>query len=86
MDRREFNSIVLAGGAVAAAGTMASDAVAQTAVPVAAAGSSGFELLRLPEEYRKIFEQSYPRFSDASTSDAMTRWPPKWRRQASITY
>ena len=30
----------------------------------AATGSSGFELLRLPEEYRKIFEQSYPRFSD----------------------
>ncbi len=64
MDRRQFNSILMTGGAVAAAGTQAIDAVAQGAAHNAA-GSSGFELLRLPEEYRKIFEQSYPRFSDA---------------------
>jgi hypothetical protein len=64
MDRRQFNSILMTGGAVAAAGTQAIDAVAQGAAQNAS-GSSGFELLRLPEEYRKIFEQSYPRFSDA---------------------
>ena len=61
MDRRHFNSI-LAGGALAATGTQADEAVAQGAS--AATGSSGFELLRLSEEYRKIFEQSYPRFSE----------------------
>ena len=62
MDRRHFNSMLLASGAVAATGSQADEAAAQGAP--AATGSSGFELLRLPEEYRKIFEQSYPRFSD----------------------
>ena len=63
MDRRHFNSMLLAGGAVAATtGPQADEAVAQGVA--ATAGSSGFELLRLPEEYRKIFEQSYPRFSE----------------------
>ena len=28
-------------------------------------GDSGFGQLRLPESYRPVFEQSYPRFSDA---------------------
>ena len=50
MDRRHFNSMLLAGGAAAATGTQAKEAVAQ-GVP-AATGSSSFELLRLPEEYR----------------------------------
>src|SRR5215203_5910941 len=62
MDRRHFNSMLLAGGAAAATGTQADQAVAQGAP--AAAGYLGFELMRLPEEYRKVFEQTYPRFSD----------------------
>ena len=80
MDRRHFNSLLLAGSAVAAGGTQPDEAAAQGA----RTGSSGFELLRLSEEYRKIFERSYPRFSDASISGAKMRWPPKWQRQALI--
>jgi hypothetical protein len=63
MDRREFSSMLLAAGTVAT-GTQAGDAAAQGAA-AHTSGSSGFELLRLSEDYRKIFEQSYPRFSDA---------------------
>ena len=44
--------------------------------PKPASGGSGFEQLRLPESYRAIFEQSYPRFSDAEYKrrhDAMAK-------------
>src|SRR5436853_2434154 len=62
MDRRHFNSILLAGSALAGTVMQTDETAAQGAS--ATNGSSGFELLRLPEEYRKIFEQDYPRFSD----------------------
>ena len=64
MDRRQFNSAMLAGGAsVAALGVNSEQSAAQA--PTSSASTSGFELLRLPEIYRPIFEQNYPRFSDA---------------------
>ncbi len=61
MDRRQFNTAMLAGGTTALAGAaVPEDSLAQTPV----SGDSGFGALRLPEEYRAIFETSYPRFSD----------------------
>jgi hypothetical protein len=59
IDRRNFNSMLLAGSAAAATGDARAEGTS------AVAGSSGFDALRLPETYRPVFEQSYPRFSDA---------------------
>ena len=61
MDRRQFHTTLVAGGVAAMAAYGAtSEALADTPL-----GDSGFDQLRLPESYRSIFEQSYPRFSDA---------------------
>ena len=63
MDRRQFNSAVLVGGAtVATLGANPEPVLGQTSG--ANVSSSGFEQLRLPESYRAIFEQNYPRFSE----------------------
>ena len=60
MDRRHFNSILLAGGALAGTTerrrTKPSHKGPQRRLPF------NFELLRLPEEYRKIFRAEPPAF------------------------
>ena len=59
MDRREFGKIAIGAGAVTAGLSEAQGAAAQAAAP-ASAGA-----LKLPADLVPIFEQSYPRFSDA---------------------
>jgi Xaa-Pro dipeptidase len=61
MDRRQFNAGMLSGCAT----SLGAASVSETAAAQTSPGDSGFESLRLPEDYRPIFEQSYPRFSDA---------------------
>jgi Xaa-Pro aminopeptidase len=65
MDRRQFNSAVLAGGASIVTTPSSVNQAAAQASNSASSSASGFEQLRLPESYRPIFEQNYPRFSDA---------------------
>jgi Xaa-Pro dipeptidase len=72
MDRRRFGKLAIAAGAMTASGSAGSEATAQPQVPAAAAETS----LALPAELRPIFQQSYPRFSEAEYKrrrDALAR-------------
>ena len=72
MDRRRFGKLAIAAGAMTASGSADSEATAQPQVPAAAAETS----LALPAELRGIFEQDYPRFSEAEYKrrhDALAR-------------
>src|SRR5438093_11663687 len=80
MDRRRFGKLAIAAGAMTGAmtdamtagGSAGSEATAQPQVPAAAAETS----LALPAELRPIFQQSYPRFSEAEYKrrrDALAR-------------
>ena len=62
MDRRQFGKLALSAGAATAGAGEATVALAQT--PAASASDA----IKLPPELRAIFEQDYPRFSDAEYS------------------
>jgi len=62
MDRREFGKLALSAGAATAGAGEATVAMAQ------APASSPSDAIKLPPELRAIFEQDYPRFSDAEYS------------------
>ena len=62
MDRRQFGKLALSAGAATAGAGEATVALAQT--PAASASDA----IKLPAELRAIFEQDYPRFSDAEYS------------------
>ena len=62
MDRRQFGKLALSAGAATTGAGEATVALAQT--PAASASDA----IKLPAELRAIFEQDYPRFSDAEYS------------------
>ena len=59
MDRRQFGKLALSAGAATTAAGEAGLALAQTS------SVSPSDALKLPAELRPVFEQDYPRFSDA---------------------
>src|SRR5437588_8966184 len=70
MDRRWFGKLAIAAGAMTAGGSAGPEAIAQPQVPAAEAS------LAFSAELRPIFQQSYPRFSDAEYKrrhDALAR-------------
>jgi Xaa-Pro dipeptidase len=62
MDRRQFGKLALSAGAATTAAGEAGLALAQTS------SVSPSDALKLPAELRPVFEQDYPRFSDAEYS------------------
>lgn len=65
MDRRLFGKLVLGAGAATAAVSEPRDMLGQAEGAEASGPPSPSDALRLPPELRPIFEQNYPRFSDA---------------------
>jgi hypothetical protein len=61
MDRRQFGKLALSAGAATAGAGDATVALAQSP-------ASASDAIKLPAELRAIFEQDYPRFSDAEYS------------------
>jgi Xaa-Pro dipeptidase len=76
MNRRRFGKLVMAAGAVTAGASGGTDATGQPQASPSPEGASASAALALPPELRPIFEQNYPRFSDAEYKrrhDALAR-------------